>query len=53
MINNQAATLLVQLYADFNHQTCCPDYDYAEAVALAIAALSNKEETDSCQKENV
>lgn len=40
MTNNEAAVLLVQLFADYERVTCTQDANCAEAVAMAIAALS-------------
>lgn len=42
MTNNEAAVLLVQLFADYERVTCARDVNYAEAVAMAVAALSKE-----------
>ena len=37
--SDDIAFLLVQLYADYKHHCGCDNYDYAEAVAVAIRML--------------
>lgn len=43
MTNLDAITLLIKLYADYAHKSLngnrSPDYNYAEAVAMACMAL--------------
>lgn len=46
MNNIESCSLLVRLYADYRHYIGTDDIDYAEAVAMAIAALSNVEVND-------
>lgn len=40
MNNIESCALLVRLYSDYRHYYGNDDPDYAEAVAMAIAALS-------------
>lgn len=37
--SDDIACLLVQLYADYKHHYGCDNYDYAEAVGIAIRML--------------
>lgn len=41
MSPNEAAALLVKLYAEYKHHTCCDNDDYAIAVGIAIRMLSD------------
>ena len=38
---NEAAALLVKLYADYKHLTCNDNDDYAIAVGIAVRMLSD------------
>lgn len=41
MSANEAATLLVKLYGDYQHYSGSSDNDYATAVGIAIRMLSD------------
>lgn len=41
MESDEVAALLVKLYADYKHYTCCDNDDYAKAVGIAIRMLSD------------
>lgn len=41
MSSDKVATLLVKLYADYQHYCGCENDDYAEAVAIAVRMLTD------------
>lgn len=41
MESDEVAALLVKLYAEYKHYTCCDNDDYAKAVGIAIRMLSD------------
>lgn len=43
MTNNEAAVLIVQLFANYERITCSQDENYAKAITLAVMALTKVE----------